>query len=518
MHFVRGYFKRTPLRSVHQAILPVTGRSGVSRLRSVNGPTQGVLTVDKLKDQIKAIDQKIDVILAGEGALTAEQKAELDQLEAQRAGQEAKLAIAMRQEVRRQEQEKADVEAEAQAEKARVDAERKKRTTSNRLTQEDHPTPGVPTREASRAPAALIRNSGTPRHFRIGTDAERKEKAYRFGMFGLALISMHVGGQYRNRMAEEWLESHLAVHQSNNATGAHILIPEEFSSDLIDLREQYGVARRLLKMERMTSDTKVVPRRTSGLTAYFVGESQAGTESNKTWNDVRLTAKDLMVISRWSGQVDADSVINFGDDLAHEISYAFSLKEDQCAFIGTGASTYGGISGLVTQMGAAGIKTQTTSNTWSAITLADFNDTVGLLPQYADTPSAAWVCHKTFYHGVMQKLELAAGGVTALEISRGDRRPRPLFLGYPVEFAQVMPGATAVATIAALLGDYSLAGLFGDRQQEAIEFSKEATVGGESLFERNQLAIRGIQRFDINIHDAGTAAAAGPIVALKTGA
>ena len=29
----------------------------------------------------------------------------------------------------------------------------------------------------------------------------------------------------------------------------------------------------------------------------------------------------------------------------------------------------------------------------------------------------------------MQVLELAAGGVTALESSQGDRKPRPLFLG-----------------------------------------------------------------------------------------
>jgi len=169
-------------------------------------------------------------------------------------------------------------------------------------------------------------------------------------------------------------------------------------------------------------------------------------------------------------------------------------------------------------MGAAGVQTQGTGNTWGAIVLADFNAMVGLLPQYADTPDAAWVCHKTFYHGVMQKLELAAGGVTALEISSGDRRPRPLFLGYPVEFSQVMPSATAVATISALLGDYSLAGLFGDRQQESIAFSQEANVNGESLFERNQLAIRGTQRFDINIHDVGSATAVGPVVALKTGA
>jgi hypothetical protein len=40
-----------------------------------------------------------------------------------------------------------------------------------------------------------------------------------------------------------------------------------------------------------------------------------------------------------------DAIISIADDLAEEIVYAFSLKEDQCGFIGDGTSTYGGIVG-----------------------------------------------------------------------------------------------------------------------------------------------------------------------------
>lgn len=468
---------------------------------------QGGRIVDKFLQQLAEIDGKIDAILAGD--LTDDKHAEHDLLVEERGKVAKRLEMAKAAQARVEERQRLEDEAKKAA---------RPQPGDNRQTDASS-APSPKSNNAAHVPAIVIRRGGVPKNFRVGSAQERQEKAYRFGMYGLAMISMQVGGQFRNRDAETFFDKEFAaVHQSNNATGAHILIPEEFGGDLIDLRERYGVARRLLKMEPMTSDTKVIPRRASGLTATFVAESTAGTESNKTWNDVRLTAKDLMVISRWSGQVDMDSVINFGDDLANEISYAFALKEDQCAFIGTGASTYGGISGVVTQMGSAGTQTQASSNTWSAITLADFNNCVGLLPQYADTPNAAWVAHKTFYHGVMQKLELAAGGVTAMEIASGDRRPRPMFLGYPVEFAQVMPSATAVATISALLGDFALAGTFGDRMQESLAFSKEATINSESLFERNQLAIRGIQRFDINIHDAGTSSAAGPVVALKTGA
>jgi HK97 family phage major capsid protein len=66
------------------------------------------------------------------------------------------------------------------------------------------------------------------------------------------------------------------------------------------------------------------------------------------------------------------------------------------------------------------------------------------------------------------------------------------------------------------LGDFSLGGIFGDRQQTSIAFSEHGTVGGESVWERNQIAIRGTERFDIVVHGCGTSTTPGPIVGLAT--
>ncbi len=352
-------------------------------------------------------------------------------------------------------------------------------------------------------------------------------RAYRFGMWCLARLSNDIPGRFHFANAMQFARDHFAaVHQENDGTtGGLYLVPEEFGQDLIDLRERYGVARRLFKIRPMMSDTRTDPRRTGGLTAYFTAEGAAGTESNKTWDQVRLTAKDLMVISRYTAQLSADAVINIGDDLAGEISYAFSNKEDECAFNGTGTSTYGGIQGVRNRLDdvdgsgtdSSGLVAQGTSNTWSAIVLADFDNVVGKLPQYADTPNTAWVMHRTFYYSVCEKLVQAAGGVPAYEVREGNRRPRPLFKGYPVEFSQVFPSTTATATVVATLGDYSLGASFGDRQGTQISFSEHATIGGENVFERNEIAIRGVERFDINVHDVGSSSTPGPIVGLKTG-
>lgn len=392
----------------------------------------------------------------------------------------------------------------------------------------DHSEPRAP---RFTIPASVRRV--TPRHFRgVQGGLDGEHRAYRFGMWALATLSRQVPS-YNNdegSRAIEFVRAHMqptnTAHGGDVTTGGHFLIPEEFSRDLIDLREQYGVARRLFSVVNMGSDTWNVPKRSSGLTAYFNAENAAGTESNMTWANIQLVTKKLTAISRMSEELSADSIISIGDTLAGEMSYAFAEKEDQCAFNGDGTDTYGAIVGCrplldgIYNAGTdlAGLIDSATSNTWSAIVLSDFNAVIAKLPAYADTRNVVWVCHRTFFYQVMNKLEAAAGGNTMYELMAGERSPRPMFLGYPVEFSQVFPSATATSSVVCLLGDFKAGALFGDRAGTTIKFSEHAAIGGESVFERGQIAVRGVERFDINVHGCGTASVAGPIVGLTTGA
>lgn len=493
--------------------------------------------LEQLLAEIRDVDAQIDALLAHDD-LTVEQRADHDRLQAKLR----ELSIAHKAEADRQARKRAqqELEAETQAAKAEEEAAaerqkaREQRLTvargpgARRIAEPDSPPPTAGDRAAARTAADAIpasaRKYGPLRNFKgtkNGLSAE--SRAARFGMWALATLSRQLPNRYHFRHAVEFVDRHMAAALSKDATGLQYLIPEEFTSDIIDLREQYGVARRLLRVVPMTSDTKTIPRRQGGLTAYFVGEGAAGTESNKTWDQVRLTAKKLMVLSRTSNEVVADAVINWGDDLAGEIAYAFAEKEDQCAFNGDGTSTYGGIQGIRSKLqdvdGAGtdsfGLATGS-GNAYSELALVDFEAVAGKLPQFADRSDTVWVAHRSFYYNVMLRLELAAGGVTSNEIRDGDRKGRPMFLGYPVEFAQVMPSTEANSQVCAILGALNLGAAFGDRSLDEVEFSDTATIGGESLWERDELGVRGKQRFDINVHDVGTSAVAGPIVGLQT--
>lgn len=487
--------------------------------------------MDELLKKLGEVDSKIDALLAHDD-LTDEQRAEHEKLVAERGKLVAKIAAEEDRAERAAERAEIEARQKLAADKAAEIAKRQAAAGAGRLTDTDKPAvPGVHTETSAAgtkfAIPAGVRRTGSLKIFRgdrHGYSAE--ERAYRFGMFGLALLSIQIPGRFRNRKAEAfWEKEWAAATTSNDASGTQYLIPEEFSSDIIDLREQYGVARRMLRVVPMASDTKKVPRRQGGLTAYFPGEGGAGTESNKVWDQVELVAKKPMVLSRLSNEVNADAAINFGDDLAGEISYAFAHLEDQMAFIGDGTSTYGRVIGASTKLqdvdGAGtdsfGLATGS-GNAYSELVLGDFHSVVGKLPQFADTDNAAWVCHRTFFYTVMQKLELASGGVTAMEVSQGDRRPRPLFLGYPVNFSQVMPSAEANSQVCAMLGDFAMGAILGDRGGEEIAFSQEASINGQSLWERDEIGIRGTERIDINVHDVGTSSVAGPIVGLQTAA
>lgn len=366
------------------------------------------------------------------------------------------------------------------------------------------------------------------KHINFGNSRqENEEKAYRFFQF-FAATCLHPESGMRAKALQyckdNGIPTQKALAEGQNDTGG-ALVPPEFDPMLIRLIEAYGVFRGFTRLKPMASETSTQPRRTGGVTAYWVGEGSAITASNPTYDNVQLVAKKLAALTVLSSEISEDSAINIADQLAFEIGYAFAQAEDQAAFNGDGTSTYGGITGVCPKLkGLSGTIANiaglivAAGNAFDEFTLANFNSVVGLLPQYADTPNAAWYCHRGFYFGTMQRLELAAGGVTAMEISNGDRRPRPLFLGYPVNFTQVMPRVDGNSQIACLLGDLSLGSTMGDRRVRTL------FTDPYSLSSYDQIQVRGTERVDINVHDVGNASATaalrvpGPIVGLISAA
>lgn len=334
-----------------------------------------------------------------------------------------------------------------------------------------------------------------------------KEMAWKFGTWCMATMG-HAKSVEKCKQHGIQIKAHV---EGVNSLGG-FLVPDEMAAELITLREQYGVFRRNAKVYRMAADTLRIPRKNTGLTAYWVGEAVAGTESTMGFDSVQLVAHKLTALTTVSNELLEDSVIDLASDVANEIAYQFAYKEDDAGFNGDGTSSYGGIVGLANAL------TDTTyqisdsgQSAYGNITAANVGTAIGLLPAWAGQRSNVKIfCNKSTYHAVFERLALGAGGATAAEVSGGLREPR--FFGYPVEFSQAIAYTpSTLDSVVAYIGDLSQACYLGDRRATAIAFSDSAL----NAFEQDERVVRGTERVDIVCANVGGSTATGGVIKFR---
>lgn len=330
-------------------------------------------------------------------------------------------------------------------------------------------------------------------------------------------IGRWVQAEIGSEEARAWcLENGLAVNRAQGA-GSNVLggglVPDEIPDTIIAIRDTRGAFRAAAAPMRMRSDTKSAPRRLSGLTAVFASENLNVAEQTMTWDSVRLVAKKIMVLARISAELMEDAALDVGAAFLQEVAYAFAAKEDNCGFYGDGTSQYGGIRGLFTYLTdgshAASTYTATGHSTFDVITQTDLNQLMGLVPAVA-VPGARWFVSQRGYALTFCRLAGSAGGIVTRYV---DGVLTPVFMGFPVQLTQVMPQAVTALTgqVAIAFGDLNLAATIGDRRDVRLRFSTDRYMDSD------QVGVLGTQRFDINVHDIGDNATAGPMAALIAG-
>ena len=367
--------------------------------------------------------------------------------------------------------------------------------------------PVLPVKSGIILPPGSVRSSRL-KNFK-GENAELR--ALRFGKFCQASI-------FGNIKAEKWCRENGIVLEKAHSEGVNsaggYFVPEEFSMDIIDLRDGYGIFRQLCQVMPMGRDTMTVPRRVSGLTAYPVGEAVAITASQTAWDQVRLTSSKWGVLTLLSSELDEDAAINLGDLLVGEIAYAFAVAEDTAGFIGDGSASYNGITGILTKFTtgvgslAGSVDAASGHDTFAEYDAADLNKVMAALPQYVYVRgNPRWYCSQVAWALTFQRLIQAAGGLTKDDVT-GTYVYR--YMGFPVMITPSMPTAqTDLSDTAVMLfGDIGLAATFGDRRGMTVARSTEYK------FAEDQIAIKATERFDIAVHGTGTTTQAGPVVAL----
>ncbi len=399
------------------------------------------------------------------------------------------------------------------AERVAADAQRLS-TAGVRTLRPDY----TPDRSTTAAIPATPRRHGPLRAFRGADAAVRAERA---GMWALAVFG-------QNERAARWCQEQgveirrgslddgpSAVLNTFDNKGAGYFVPNEIDFTIQELALVYGVFRQYAEIVPMNSGTKDTPRWTAGMTAYWTGEGSAPTSSDPAWDLIKLVAKDLKAMTKMTRNLDEDSAVDLGDKITMAMAEAFSYAEDNAGFNGDATSTYGGITGLITKILASSAAfAQAASGNVSDVTLDldDFNACVAKLPNWPNF-SPAWFMHKTVWANSAQRLQMALGGIVPADVQMG---AKPMLLGYPVVFVNVMDPTPTVSEIAAILGDLRWSSKVGDRRGRTVEMG---FVNDD--FSKGLMTILGTQRVDINNHtvtDPRSSSQTGPVVGLKLAA
>ena len=298
------------------------------------------------------------------------------------------------------------------------------------------------------------------------------------------------------------LASFKALNEGTGSAGG-FLVPEEFTSEVYRVVEDFGLISKMGTKFPMGSDSTNVPTVASSVTGSYPGEATAGTASDPVFAQVALVAKTWVGLTVMSNELLADANVSVVNLLVELFAEAIAGEIDTQGLVGTGSP----FTGILGNASATVVTMSSGNNTFSSITLADCRDLITQVKPWA-LQGAGYVMHRTVW-AIIQKLR--TGGTNSGDFFGASTNPvivgapqgfpsatAGFLWGYPVYLSDKMPTTTAVSTKFVIFGNLKHV-FIGDRAPLAVAISQEGTVGAVSLFSTNQSAVRVITRHAIAV-------------------
>ena len=284
--------------------------------------------------------------------------------------------------------------------------------------------------------------------------------------------------------------SGLKAQNEGTATAGGNLVPDPLADSILAVWGEHGLVQKVARNFPMTSDTLAIPSLTSGATTYVVDEAAAITEGSAVWGSISCVAKKRASLMKWSAELGEDALWSMADVLSDYMGRSMAEKSDNEFIQGDGSASFGSVTGLKNK---AHSFVTGAGTTFASLTLANLVSTAGTLADKYHA-GASWIMSRQFYSQVVLRVIAAAGGNTIDSIGIGSGN-QPQLLGYPVNFSDQAPIATAVDIDCCYFGNWMDAVVFADRQGIQIATSDHVN------FAEDQINIRATSRYDIQVHD-----------------
>lgn len=291
----------------------------------------------------------------------------------------------------------------------------------------------------------------------------------------------------------------------NDQTGGY-LVPTEVHGEIMRIAETTGlVARDARNMG--VADIEIPIYTGDVMQGTYVSEDGTTTETQNDLGVARLKAASWMTIIRLSNKLISKANVNVADWLMALVAEGLAYRLDREGFVG---GTFAG-SPFVGLLGSSAVTEQTLGSGLTGfedITALEASIAIGTLPTAA-LNDAAFYFHRTVWARIRVQQETAGGNFVfrqdnaSIASMRRENGIQPVgeMLGYPVYTTDVLPAysASAISTKFGVFGNLKLALVRGEDGPMSVLRSENAVVGGVSVYERNQTAMRFTQDHALSI-------------------
>ena len=247
----------------------------------------------------------------------------------------------------------------------------------------------------------------------------------------------------------------MAAQSEGTDSEGGFTVPAPLASELINLIEEYGVARNVCRRIVMGAPTWTVPKLAGHATVFYPNEAEAITASDLSFAQVSLTAQKMAGLVKMSTEISEDSLISMTDTIVRDLAWSFAKAEDEALFSGNANLYATGIEG------DTGIADHDVANV-ASLALTDLTAAVVAAGQERGL-NHQWYMSPTLWNGQVRDILNAAGGNSQADLVAG---VRPTLLGYPVNLVNAMKGAGANSSgdLLCVFGDLGVSHYFGDRR------------------------------------------------------
>lgn len=272
----------------------------------------------------------------------------------------------------------------------------------------------------------------------------------------------------------------LQLLTEGTAAAGGYLVPEEFANMIVEDKRDAVVMRGLASSLTTNTDTLHLPALDTRPKANWRSEAAVKATSTAQFTELVFTPYSLAVIVGLSQELADDAQLGVGGSVINYVAglmaQSLAEAEDKAFWTGNGSGKPTGITNYsVASIDAGG----TDSSFADAI-----KSLYWALPQ-GYRQNAVWVAHQQALVRI-NKLKDSQNNYLLTRLADG---PTPVLQGKPVYEQNDLP------TDQVFFGDFSYYYIV-DRQGVTVDFSTEATVGGSSAFEKNLVFVRVEQRVD----------------------